>query len=72
MWECKDKPFEEEIYTGKLCKVEKCPMEHWIDQHINGHEWEWWVTWSCHNCPLKELKEKIDSFYEIYYTKIFN
>ena len=61
MWECKDK--KRKSYSAflppKYCSVEKCPMEHWIESHINGCEWELFIREGCLDCPLKEFQQKI-------------
>lgn len=59
MWECKNKPLTKEIGPNKECNVEKCPMEHWVESHISGCEWEFYIAWACIDCPLKKLKEEI-------------
>lgn len=61
MWECKDKPWSnnKENPSKKECNVEKCPMEHWVENQVWGAEWEICIPWGCATCPLKQLKEVI-------------
>ena len=63
MWECKDKRQSEfpsiEKSREKMCNVEICPMEHWVESQIWGAEWEIYIPWGCPTCPLRTLKEVI-------------
>lgn len=60
MWECKGKPLtREDNKPNKECNVEKCPMEHWVESHVFGYEWELYIAYACKDCPLKKLKEEI-------------
>ena len=55
MWECKNFPLGEQEHRKKRCIVEVCPMEHWVNSHIIGEEWELWVEAGCNDCPLIKL-----------------
>ena len=60
MWECKYEPYTKEPnIPNKECNVEKCPMQHWVENHIDGCEWELFIDYACKDCPLKKLKEEI-------------
>ena len=61
MWECKGKKARILVSPPltKFCPVEECPMEHWVESHMIGCEWELFITEGCLDCPLKKLKEDI-------------
>lgn len=59
MWECKDRKSKMKDNWTKKCKVEKCPMEAWVEGCIIGAEWDLWVEMGCTDCPLDGMLQSM-------------